>query len=41
VSALAAHVVREKLCDALQGPLDGGTAQVIAESVEWVMWALL
>ncbi|WLD72110.1 hypothetical protein QU670_02330 [Actinomyces massiliensis] len=38
---LAGHVVREKLFYALEGSLGGGTAKVIADSVEWAMWALL
>lgn len=38
---LAGHIVREKLFYALEGSLGGGTAKVIADSVEWAMWALL
>ena len=38
---LAGHIVHEQLFYALEGSIGGGTAKVIADAVEWVMWALL
>lgn len=38
---LAGHIVREKPFYALEGSLGGGTAKIIADAVEWAMWALL
>ncbi len=40
-SSEAGHIVHEQLFYALEGSIGGGTAKVIADAVEWVMWALL
>lgn len=38
---LAGHVIREKLFDALRGPIGAGNAKLIADAVAGVLWVVL